>query len=92
MATLGFRTVDEMIGRVDRLDVEPAVEHWKARGLDFSAILYRPPVGPEVAIRKVVEQDHGLDAVPRHDHAPADVPGRPSTGRSRWTSGCPSGT
>jgi glutamate synthase domain-containing protein 2/glutamate synthase domain-containing protein 1/glutamate synthase domain-containing protein 3 len=61
MSRLGFRTVDEMIGRVDRLDVEPAVEHWKARGLDFSAILYRPPVGPEVAIRKVVEQDHGLD-------------------------------
>jgi glutamate synthase domain-containing protein 3 len=61
MSKLGFRTMDEMIGRVDKLDVEPAVEHWKARGLDFSAILYRPPVGPEVAIRKVVEQDHGLD-------------------------------
>ncbi|HXJ80162.1 MAG TPA: glutamate synthase large subunit [Candidatus Methylomirabilis sp.] len=61
MSTLGFRTVDEMIGRVDRLDVEAAVEHWKARGLDFSAILYRPPVGPEVAIRQVVAQDHGLD-------------------------------
>jgi len=61
MARLGFRTMDEMIGRVDRLDVEPAVDHWKARGLDFSAILHRPAVGPEVAIRKVVEQDHALD-------------------------------
>ncbi len=61
MARLGFRTMDEMIGRVDTLDVMPAVDHWKARGLDFSAILYRPPVGPEVAIRKVVEQDHGLE-------------------------------
>ncbi|HET8578940.1 MAG TPA: glutamate synthase large subunit [Methylomirabilota bacterium] len=61
MAQLGFRTMDEMIGRVDRLDVRPAVDHWKARGLDFSSILYRPPVGPEVAIRKVVEQDHGLE-------------------------------
>jgi glutamate synthase (ferredoxin) len=61
MAQLGFRTMDEMIGRVDRLDVAPAVDHWKARGLDFSAILYRPPVGPDVAVRKVVEQDHGLD-------------------------------
>ncbi|HEV8436745.1 MAG TPA: glutamate synthase large subunit [Methylomirabilota bacterium] len=60
MSRLGFRTMDEMIGRVDKLDVKPAVDHWKARGLDFSAILYRPPVGPEVAIRKVVEQDHGL--------------------------------
>ncbi len=42
MAKLGFRTIDEMIGRVDRLDVEPALDHWKARGLDFSAILHRP--------------------------------------------------
>ncbi|PYO57881.1 MAG: glutamate synthase large subunit, partial [Candidatus Rokuibacteriota bacterium] len=61
MARIGFRTMDEMIGRVDTLDVRPAVDHWKARGLDFSAVLYRPPVGPEVAIRKVVEQDHGLE-------------------------------
>jgi len=61
MSRLGFRTMDAMIGRVDRLDVKPAIDHWKARGLDFSAILYRPPVGPAVAIRKVVEQDHGLD-------------------------------
>ena len=61
MAGLGFRTMDEMIGRVDCLDVRPAVDHWKARGLDFSAILYRPPVGPEVAVRRVRAQDHGLD-------------------------------
>jgi glutamate synthase (NADPH/NADH) large chain len=61
MAKLGFRALAEMIGRVDRLDVRPAVDHWKARGLDFSTILYRPEMGPEVAIRKVVEQDHGLE-------------------------------
>jgi glutamate synthase domain-containing protein 2/glutamate synthase domain-containing protein 1/glutamate synthase domain-containing protein 3 len=61
MSVLGVRTMDEMIGRVDKLDVKPAVDHWKAQGLDFSAILARPPVGPDVAIRKVVEQDHGLD-------------------------------
>jgi len=61
MAQLGVRTMDELIGRSDLLDVRPAVDHWKARGLDFSAILYRPQVGPEVAIRRVVEQDHGLD-------------------------------
>ena len=61
LSQLGFRTMDEMIGRVDKLDVKPAVDHWKARGLDFSAILSRPPVGRDVAIRKVVEQDHGLD-------------------------------
>jgi glutamate synthase (NADPH/NADH) large chain len=59
MAALGFRTMDEMIGRVDRLNVRKAVEHWKAKGLDFSAILYSPPVeGPR---RRVVAQDHGLD-------------------------------
>ena len=61
MARLGFRSMDEMIGRVDWIDAAPAVEHWKARGLDFSAILHRPAAGPEVAVRKVVEQDHGLD-------------------------------
>ena len=61
MAKLGFRTMDEMIGRADRLDVRRAVDHWKAKGLDLSAILYQPVVGPEVAVRKVVEQDHGLD-------------------------------
>jgi glutamate synthase (NADPH/NADH) large chain len=61
MAQLGVRAMDELIGRSDLLDVRQAVDHWKARGLDFAAILYRPQVGPEVAIRRVVEQDHGLD-------------------------------
>jgi len=60
MAQLGFRTVDEMVGRVDMLDVEPAVEHWKGRGLDFSAILYNPPVPSRVARRCVHAQEHGL--------------------------------
>jgi glutamate synthase (ferredoxin) len=61
MAKLGFRTMDEMIGRVDRLDVKRAVAHWKAGGLDYASILYQPNMGPEVAIRKVREQDHGLE-------------------------------
>ncbi len=61
MARLGFRSLDEMIGRVEKLDTRKAVDHWKARGLDLSAILHRPAVGPEVAIRKVREQDHGLE-------------------------------
>jgi glutamate synthase (ferredoxin) len=61
MARLGFRTMDEMIGRVDRLDVAPAVDHWKARGLDLSAIFYQPPMGADVPRRKVREQDHGLE-------------------------------
>jgi glutamate synthase (NADPH/NADH) large chain len=61
MAQLGFRTMDEMIGRVDRLDVQPAVEHWKGRGLDLSSILHAPDMPPEVARHRVVAQDHGLD-------------------------------
>ncbi len=61
MARLGFRTLDEMIGRVDRLNVKKAVDHWKARGLDFSRILYQPVAGPEAATRRVRDQDHGLD-------------------------------
>lgn len=61
MAKLGFRTFDEMIGRVDKLDMRPAIDHWKARGLDFSAILYNPKVPNSVARRKMIEQDHGLD-------------------------------
>jgi glutamate synthase domain-containing protein 3 len=61
MAELGLRRMDEMIGRVDMLDVEPAVNHWKGRGLDLSAILYNPPVPSRVARRCVQAQDHGLE-------------------------------
>jgi glutamate synthase (ferredoxin) len=61
MAKLGFRTVDEMVGRVDRLEPRRAVDHWKARGFDFSNILYQPDVGPEVGRFKQMEQDHGLE-------------------------------
>ena len=61
MAKLGFRRMDEMIGRVDRIEARPAVEHWKARGLDFSSILYNPPVPSRVGRRCTIGQDHGLD-------------------------------
>src|SRR5262245_6815277 len=60
MAALGFRTMDEMIGRVDRLKVRPAIDHWKARGLDYSAILQMPKTAPNVARRRTQAQDHGL--------------------------------
>src|SRR5208283_4656512 len=66
MAELGFRRMDEMIGRVDMLDVEPAVNHWKGRGLDLSAILYSPPVPSRVAHRCVQAQDHGLEEALDH--------------------------
>ena len=61
MSKLGFRTMDEMVGRVDRLEMRPAVEHWKAHGLDFSSILYNPPLPSRVGRRCLIAQDHGLD-------------------------------
>jgi glutamate synthase (ferredoxin) len=60
MAQMGFRSLDEMIGRSDLLDVRRAVNHWKAQGLDLSAILYRPEVDFDVATRRINDQDHGL--------------------------------
>jgi glutamate synthase (ferredoxin) len=61
MAQLGFRSIEEMIGRTDRLEAKKAVEHWKAKGLDFSSILYQPDVGPEVGRFCQMKQDHGID-------------------------------
>ncbi|HEY0941295.1 MAG TPA: glutamate synthase large subunit [Steroidobacter sp.] len=61
MAQLGFRTVDEMIGRVDRLEPRKAVDHWKARGLDFSNLLYQPDSSENTPRFKQMEQDHGLE-------------------------------
>jgi glutamate synthase (ferredoxin) len=61
MAQLGFRTMAEMIGRVDRLDIEPAVDHWKARGLDLSPLLHEPDVDASVPRRCVAAQDHALE-------------------------------
>ncbi|WP_447979555.1 glutamate synthase large subunit [Candidatus Nitrospira bockiana] len=63
MAKLGFRTMDEMIGRVDKLKVQKAVEHWKAKGLDLTPLLHVPPVGSSVATHCVQKQDHGLSDV-----------------------------
>ena len=60
MAELGFRTFQEMVGRVDRLRTREAIDHWKARGLDFSAILRVPDVGDGRAIRCVRQQSDTL--------------------------------
>ena len=60
MAQLGFRTVDEMVGRTDRLEPKKAVDHWKARGIDLTPVLYQPEVGPEVGRYCSEPQDHGL--------------------------------
>ncbi|UCD82470.1 MAG: glutamate synthase large subunit [Desulfobacterales bacterium] len=62
MARLGFRTVREMAGRVDLLDVGNAVDHWKGQGLDFSKILYKPEIPVAIAGTCSVEhQNHGLE-------------------------------
>jgi glutamate synthase domain-containing protein 2/glutamate synthase domain-containing protein 1/glutamate synthase domain-containing protein 3 len=61
MAKLGFRTLNEMIGRSDRLEVRRAVEHWKARGLDYAAILYQPRVAADVGRYCQIPQNHGLE-------------------------------
>ncbi|RKZ79185.1 MAG: glutamate synthase large subunit, partial [Candidatus Parabeggiatoa sp. nov. 1] len=61
MAKLGFRTVNDMIGRTDKLDMRSAISHWKAKGIDFSRILYKPKVGPDVATYNCEKQEHGLE-------------------------------
>ncbi|GEA27202.1 ferredoxin-dependent glutamate synthase 1 [Microcystis aeruginosa NIES-4325] len=61
MAELGFRTLNEMVGRTDVLEPKQAVEHWKAKGIDLTPILYQPEVDPEVGRYCQIPQDHGLD-------------------------------
>jgi glutamate synthase (ferredoxin) len=67
MAELGFRTVDEMVGRADCLDIEEAVTHWKAHGLDLRPLLYMPDLPASVARHRVRAQDHGLDVALDND-------------------------
>jgi glutamate synthase (NADPH/NADH) large chain len=66
MAQLGVRTLQELIGRSDLLDMRKGIEHWKAKGLDFSRIFYQPKVGPEVARFHCEQQDHGLKGALDH--------------------------
>jgi glutamate synthase (ferredoxin) len=61
MAQLGFRTITEMVGRADLLEMRQALAHYKARGLDYSRILYTPDLGPEVGRFAQIPQDHGLE-------------------------------
>jgi glutamate synthase domain-containing protein 3 len=87
MAQLGFRTVNGMVGRVDKLDGRAAVEHWKARGLDFAHLPRRPNVPSGVATYCNEKQDHGLDraldhkliaaaraAIERKEHVSIELP------------------
>jgi glutamate synthase (NADPH) large chain len=58
---MGFRTVNEMVGRSDRLEVRRAVDHWKARGLDFAGILHQPNISPGVGRFCQSAQEHSLE-------------------------------
>src|SRR6185436_6920886 len=61
LAELGFRSLDEAVGRVDALDVARAVDHWKAAGLDLSPVLHLPELPEGAALHQTTAQDHGLD-------------------------------
>ncbi len=63
MSRLGFRTIDEMVGRVDKLKILKAVDHWKAKGLDLTPLLAVPDVPDDVPRYRVLEQDHGITDV-----------------------------
>ena len=63
MAELGFRTLADMVGHSELLDMQEAIDHWKARGLDLSSILYKPDVPKRIATHCVTTQDHGLEKV-----------------------------
>ena len=74
MSELGFRTIDEMIGRADCLDIDRAVDHWKAKGLDLTPLLHQPALPASVARRKVREQDHELEVTLDNDLIRAAMP------------------
>ncbi|MBY0511553.1 MAG: glutamate synthase large subunit, partial [Rhodospirillaceae bacterium] len=66
MAEMGVRKLEDLIGRVDLIDTRRALDHYKAKGLDFSRLLYKPQVGREVMTRNLAKQDHGLDRALDH--------------------------
>lgn len=66
MASMGVRKFDDLVGRSDLLDTRAGIEHWKARGLDFSRIFYMPPVPAEVSRLHSETQDHGIDRALDH--------------------------
>ena len=94
MAKLGYRRFDDMIGQSQHLNMRKAIDHWKARGLDYSRILHKPDAGPDVPVYHCQTQDHGLDraldnelirlaqaALEKHEPVRIDLPVR-NTNRS----------
>ena len=83
MAQLGFRKFDDMVGRVDRLSCRKAIDHWKAKGLDFSAIFATPDQSNGCALRRVrpqsdMHKDHLDWADPRAGSAVHRADGKPT--------------
>jgi glutamate synthase (NADPH/NADH) large chain len=74
MAQLGFRRFDDMIGRSDLLDMRKGIEHWKAKGLDFTRVFYQPPMPARVARHRCEDQDHGLKRALDHEIIKAAAP------------------
>jgi glutamate synthase (NADPH/NADH) large chain len=83
MAALGVRKYEELVGATEWLDTKKAISHWKAKGLDFTKLFAKPDVFGNIATRKVVAQDHGIDKIldrkliaeakPALDHGKATV-------------------
>ena len=67
MADMGFRTLDEMVGRVDRIDMGKALNHWKAGGIDLTKLLHQVPVTNAASLHHTELQEHGLDRALDHD-------------------------
>ena len=63
MAELGFRTIDEMVGQSQKINMKKALDHYKAQGIDLSNILYKPEVPSLIKERNTKKQDHGLENV-----------------------------
>ncbi|MEO8722819.1 MAG: glutamate synthase large subunit [Sphingobium sp.] len=74
MADMGFRTLEEMTGRVDRLDMRGAMDHWKAHGVDLSRLLHQVTLKDGASLRWTETQDHGLDAALDNDLIAASAP------------------
>ncbi len=74
MAAMGYRKLSDMVGQTDWLDKDRAIDHWKARGLDFSKVFHKPHAPKGVAIHHCEKQDHGLEKVLDNELIKAAVP------------------
>ena len=84
MAELGFRTVEEIVGRVDRLEPHRAIDHWKARGLDFTNLLYQPEVDPDWGAIARTRRTTGSRRRPTSRPCSSSARRRSSAARKSW--------